>query len=604
MNGYKTDYKYFAADTESTQPKTKEEAKNFKTRVWACGYAEIGTENEKIYNNLFSMFKSIADEVEKQTAVVYFHNLAFDGSLIVNWLLKEMKYRLSDNEFRPKDKEFTVSISDKGMWYCIRFKMRDSNNKLKSIQLRDSLKILPFKVDVISKSLKTKYKKLVGEIDYTIDRPEGWVITKEEYKYLRNDILIMAEALKMIEPYGLLEKLTIGSCCLEDYKSRQTKFDHYFPVLSGELDGEIRKSYHGGWCYVKEAIQNQVLDMEGYTYDVNSLYPSVMNSDNLYPHGELFYHSTDGSEFYKYENYLYFVKIKVDFTIKPNHLPFIQIKHSIFRDNEYLKTSDGIVELTMTKPDYELFHEQYYCEYEEIEEFWVFKAVKGKSLFGSYIDHWFEMKEKATMEKNPVLRTIAKLMLNNLYGKLSTSTKSGSKKPFINDEGKISYFMLEKDRDGIYIPAGSYVTSYARCKTIRSAQANYDIFCYADTDSLHMTGKANNLDIDDTKLGYWAVESHWEKARFVRQKTYIELTDNGTDIKACGMPDSCKDRLKYDVKEGEKIEIDENGKIITPLRDTTELFNMFTYGLILTGKLVRRQVEGGTILINDTFRIR
>ncbi|WP_207644978.1 hypothetical protein, partial [Clostridioides difficile] len=65
------------------------------------------------------------------------------------------------------------------------------------VVIRDSLKILPFSVDAIADSLKTKFKKLKGTIDYTVDRYSGWNITSTEQKYIDNDVLIMAEAMFM-----------------------------------------------------------------------------------------------------------------------------------------------------------------------------------------------------------------------------------------------------------------------------------------------------------------------------------------------------------------------------------------------------------------------
>ena len=49
-------------------------------------------------------------------------------------------------------------------------------------------------------------------------------------------------------------------------------------------DAYIRKSYKGGWCYVVPEKTNKVYH-EGFTADVNSLYPSVMYDKEL-PFGE------------------------------------------------------------------------------------------------------------------------------------------------------------------------------------------------------------------------------------------------------------------------------------------------------------------------------
>ena len=40
----------------------------------------------------------------------------------------------------------------------------------------------------------------------------------------------------------------------------------------------------------------------------------------------------------------------------------------------------------------------------------------------------------------------------------------------------------------------------------------------------------NELDIDDFILGYWKVESKFVKAKFIRQKCYIELSEVNEEI--------------------------------------------------------------------------
>ena len=53
------------------------------------------------------------------------------------------------------NKSFKYSISDKGMWYTIALKVNGH-----VIELRDSLKLLPFSVKQIGQSFATKHKKV------------------------------------------------------------------------------------------------------------------------------------------------------------------------------------------------------------------------------------------------------------------------------------------------------------------------------------------------------------------------------------------------------------------------------------------------------------
>ena len=79
------------------------------------------------------------------------------------------------------------------------------------------------------------------------------------------------------------------------------------------------------------------------------------------------------------------------------------------------------------------------------------------------------------MKETSGQRTLAKLMLNALYGKFATSLEIQSKIPYIDEKGIIHYALTEKEqKTGLYLPIGSFITAYAREKTIRTSQAIKD----------------------------------------------------------------------------------------------------------------------------------
>lgn len=129
---------------------------------------------------------------------------------------------------------------------------------------------------------------------------------------------------------------------------------------------------------------------------------------------------------------LYIQMISCSFEIKENKIPNIQIKDNkfYFKENEYLTSSNNeIVILTLTNIDLKLFFEQYNVYDLEFIAGWKFRSISG--LFTKYIDKWIEIKNKATVEKNSGQRTLAKLMLNSLYGKFATSLDCQSKIPYL-----------------------------------------------------------------------------------------------------------------------------------------------------------------------------
>lgn len=71
--------------------------------------------------------------------ILFFHNLKFDGSFIVDYLLRGHYTFNRVPEKEMKNNQFKTAISERGQWYNIIIK---KNNRI--IEIRDSLKLLPF----------------------------------------------------------------------------------------------------------------------------------------------------------------------------------------------------------------------------------------------------------------------------------------------------------------------------------------------------------------------------------------------------------------------------------------------------------------------------
>lgn len=315
---------------------------------------------------------------------------------------------------------------------------------------------------------------------------------------------------------------------------------------------------------------------EGIVLDVNSLYPYAMYYCPL-PYGEGKFFSGKYAEDPIYK--IYVQMFKCNFEVKENHIPCLSGKcSSRFVPNEYISSSEGEdITLCMTSVDLDLFMEHYDIYNVEWLSGWKFKCTTG--LFKDYIDYWNGVKVQSTIDGNKPMRTLAKLMLNALYGKFALNPRVQSKYPTY-DHGRIRYVTgPEESRKPIYIPIGTFITAWARDKTIRAAQTVYDRFCYADTDSLHLIGTElpSNLDIDPTRLGAWKHESTFTRARFVRQKTYIEDIDGELQITCAGMPKQCYPNVTW-----------EN----------------FIEGQSYAGKLTPKHVEGGIVLTDTDFTIK
>lgn len=646
--------RYMVCDFETTVYKGQTD-----TEVWASACVELFTEDVVIHHSLPELFDYLKSM--KSNLICYFHNLKFDGAFWLDYLLVQQGYKQAYINLSPdpdnitsikwmSDKDmpnntFKYSISDRGQWYTFTIKAND-----KVIEIRDSLKLLPFSVERIGKSFGTKHKKL--GMEYTGFRYAGCEITEQEREYISNDVLVVKEALEIMFQEGHT-KLTIGSCCLSEYKKiiGQDDYKMFFPNIydieinkdryGEENAGEyVRRSYRGGWCYLVKGKEGKIYG-NGCTNDVNSLYPSMMSSEsgNRYPVGKpYFWKGNYIPDEAIGANRYYFVRIKTRFYIKPNYLPFVQIKRNLlYKGTECLETTDifdeetgmyyshyvGVngelkdtrVTLTLTTTDYQLLKEHYeLVDFEILDGCWFFSEI---GLFDEYIERYKTMK----MNNKGAKRELAKMFLNYLYGKMAGSTSSSFKLAIIKDNGMIGFLPItENEKEPGYIPIGSAITSYARNFTIRAAQANYygkdkPGFIYADTDSIHCDlppEQVKGIIVHDKNFCCWKTESCWDEAIFTRQKTYIEHVTHEDlkpvepyyNVKCAGMPKKCKDLFiksiqGYEVKEGDS-HTDEEQEFLSKHRTIED----FKVGLIVPGKLSPKRIRGGVLLVETPYEMR
>lgn len=574
----------FVADFETTIPEKYNLSKSGNvdmetvdvemTRVWAWGVCEIGNVDNFIYGtDLDSFFEWCKKGKNK---VIWFHNLKFDGEFIIYHLMKNMQFSYSPSK---RSKTFDVIISDMGQWYEIVVVFEKKNKQYKKVTFRDSLKKLPFKVEQIGKAFGLNYQKIsVSDDFYTRHRDKNHQLTNDEIEYLKGDVQTVAAALGIQFAEGL-DKLTIGVDCMTDFKIRFGKhnFEKMFPELPIEVDLDIRQAYRGGFTYLKDDYAD--IDLaKGVVYDRNSMYPATMKYCPM-PYGTPIYFAG------KYEKDpiypLYIQSLTCTFSIKPDHLPTIQLKNNFrFAPTEYIKNSGPMpVDLVLTNVDLELFFSHYDVDVISYNGGWKFKSHVG--FFDEYIDYWGHIKENSEGPK----RQLAKLMLNNLYGKFGTNPIKVSKYPVL-ENGEIKYkYSDPKETKTMYIPVAVFVTAWARHNIITNAQKLYNRFVYADTDSLHLLGwdVPDGLDIDPNRLGAWSLDGKFRRARFLRAKTYIEeVWDDKKQtweltVKCAGMPENVKNQVTWD---------------------------NFQKGATFDGKLVPKRVRGGVVLTPTTFQIK
>ena len=581
--------KKYTADFETSTPSWL--IKDNRARVWAFSMCEIGNpQNIKYGTDINDFFQFLQNT--RENYLLYFHNLKYDAQYILNWLF-ENDYKFIKDKKERKSKTFTTLISDMGQFYSIEIYFDVKNKKhINKVTIYDSLKILNFSVEKIAKDFNLPIRKL--NLDYERYREEGYQLQKYEIDYIINDVKIMALALEIMFLENLT-KMTIGSNALSNYKELTPNFERIFPELSQDLHKILKKSYRGGFTYLNPLYENKETG-KLIVLDVNSLYPSVMVNDTL-PYGTPIFYTGKYKEDLLYP--LYIQTISCSFKIKEGKIPTIQIKNNImFLANEYLESSnDEIITLTLTNVDLKLFFEHY--DVYDLTFEYGFKFMCRKGMFEDYINYWSDRKIQAKKEDNNAVYKIAKLMLNSLYGKFGTSVETRSKYPYYED-GQVKYEMSDIEvRKGVYLPVATFITSYARLKTISTSQKirdytlkkyGVDYYIYSDTDSIHMLELPEEelkqfVDIDDYRLGAWKLESKARRGKFIRQKCYIEEDYEGNiNTAVAGLPKSL-------------------GKYIT-FENFERGFSVLASELEKTHKLRYMSTKGGVVLVDTDFTIK
>lgn len=559
-------------------------------RVWLWGMVEMGKLNFNYGKTLDEFMSTILDK----GIDIEFHNLKFDGSFILPWLLKKGYKRVVD--FTGEDKEFKCIISNKMEWYMIDILKEGANNK-KHVMITDSLKSLPFSVKVIGEDYG--FNVLKGEIDYNKERPVGYEPDENEIRYVQNDCEIVARA-RMSQIEMGMDGMTIGSSSMRVYKKKLSEltksaktFDALFPSPTIEEDKDIRKAFKGGFTWANPFYQERNDIGAGRTYDVNSMYPYIMRHLPL-PFGKPLKFNGEYKEDKAYP--LYIQKVTFGFEIKEGMIPCISSRGTHLRtENEYLDYSGAeLLTMFVSGQDWEMIQEHYNVFCVSYEGGYKYKARTG--MFNEFIDMYMDIK----MNSEGAIKMNAKLMMNNLYGKFATNPDMTGKIPFLDDYEELQFKDEDENLADPKYPALSvFVTSYGRQITIGAGQAvGLEKLLYCDTDSIHVLGDSEPTilrdKIDSKKLGYWKHESTFTRGKYLRQKMYVE--------------DVC-----YKEVEGELVECNTDDMETTILNvkcsglpsDMKDLitFENFNKGLRLKGVKKSIIVKGGSIVSESTFEI-
>ena len=519
---------------------------------------QIGIDMESFINFIIS----IGD------ADIYFHNLSFDGEFIL-WYLLENGYQYDDELTR--DKTFKSIIDETGSIYSITIR----HNAKCTTELKCSYKLFPKSISDIGKLVGIE--KLNETHDYNEIKNYHSIdeLPEEEIKYITNDVRIMVELIKYLQAKGV-KGITMSTSAYKNWlKDKYSLCKNQMKKDTNEEIVEIvRKSYRGGITKVNQKYAGQEFN-DVISFDVNSLYPSVMY-ENPMPVGEgKIYKSIEEGR--QDNRHLFIVVAFVQYAkVRTGQHAFIGNTSGFSYARKYSYDDElNNKMLYLWLDEFNLFKLVYDAQYEILK---VVGWKKANYVFNDYIDRWYKVKENA---KNDVERSLAKLMLNSLYGKFGMNDSRITKIPVEIDD-KIIYHTMENNTTYYYKEVASYITSKARCKLASFMNRCGDNFLYCDTDSVYYIGhdipELFKDVVDSKKLGYWKYEGHYTRFKALKAKCYLKQLDDGTiERRIAGCPKECAELINFD---------------------------NFAPNLKLTNaKRCKKKVKGGIVIGNTDFTI-
>ena len=537
-----------------------------RVRVWAWAIEEVDGNQRQFWGEKLEDFVNFW---EGKKANVYFHNLKFDGSYLLDyWMSRGVQLG------EKGDGEYLKTIIDgHGAWYMLEYHNEENNTHL---YFKDLLKKYRMPLESIAKifDIEGKAPLLLGY------RPLNREVTDWEWDRVLGDVRIGAVALRY-QMMNMLTGLTVASDAMRSYKDfiGGDVYELRHPRLGLDLDQILRKAYRGGWTYLNPLYKEK--DVHNVMiYDINSMYPAVMAGmhDERLPKGLPM--RVDPS-YQLREDQLEIVRVVLNLHIKENAFPWVHYKNIWgHTSEEYIEHEDG-VELTLTTPDIELLHQTYDVDMWNVQEKYVFSSEIGQ--FRDFVFHQNDIKIKAGKEGNGAKRQEAKDMMNTVSGKFALNPMASIKVPHFED-GQIKYSIEEDIRTPLYCPTSCFITAHSRKRIVTDAMKFGSQFVYADTDSLHiLVGDIDPEDILETdkyELGKYCKEDQYKRGRYLRAKAYYHDDGEGSEkleVKCGGMPQKVKDTVTWD---------------------------NFRIGNIFDGKLIGKVVPGGYMLSECKYKIQ
>lgn len=557
-------------DTETTSTYVDNE-KFAYMYVW-----QFGIDGYYCYGRTWEQFLVLCNNLQKygglnddKKIIIYVHNLAFEFQFMrkyFNWV----------NVFATEKRNPIKALTSLG------------------IEFRDSLILSGYKLETLANNLVShKVKKLVGDLDYTLDRNQLTTLTEKELGYMKHDVEILVDYIdEQREQYGDITKIPLtntgrvrqlvrNNCYGTDSKKR-SRYWNYIKNLTLEprIYVELKQAFMGGFTHSNPNHTGKTHHNVS-SIDFTSSYPTVMISEK-YPCSVAFdYEFTTLDEFNKLcEKRL--VVFQVDFT---NLISIIDFDNYISKSRAIY--SEGVTEnngrvfsadklsIVITNIDWEIIQKAYAWDDIKISRvIYYYKHYLPTPIVSSIVDLYRKKTTLKNVKGKESEYLHAKGMLNSIYGMCVTDIVKDeqiyneqweTEKVDINEA--ITKYNESRNRF-LYYPWGIFVTAYARRNLWDGIFSIKDDYIYSDTDSIKMLNwdkhkeyvERYNNDISDKlkkalkyhglpvdclepktvegvkkPLGVWDYEGTYTRFKTLGAKRYIYDHDNQLEVTVAGL---------------------------------------------------------------------
>lgn len=468
-----------------------------------------------------------------------------------------------------------VRNGDTGEVYGGKLKAND-----KVFNFIDLSKIYP----VNFKELGAMFGIKIEMLDWLLVRNDSSDLAPWEWQAFNNQFLLVEKLVNLLLTNNKYKKIrmTRSTMVFNRLKEQILNDDkrlqrHYYQAIFGTnknpifnkkqrtLYNTLRHAYYGGFNYLKKEVIGCELGA-GIDLDINSLYPYVMSNFNFPVQSSMKrlpkakFKRLKSEDLINNNFFSIFHLAIYDIKLKPNHYPTIPQK-SNFIQNKRINRLDEINggEIYVSNFDFYYLLKNYNIKYEYVDGVMWTKMLKQP--FKSFVDKNIKIKNEATLKHQKITRLLAKLNLNMCYGKFGQSPLFQTGVPFFNEDEQITEFEGKLTDSGYLrnITLAIFITSIARhvlfSNIDKIINCSHCQFIYSDTDSIHFLiddefqklttaqiCERLGIEFDKVKLGAFKEERRFKAAKFLRNKGYVEILEDGKiEVVISGLNDgACK----------------------------------------------------------------